>query len=113
MNNNEKNIEQVDRNLLRDNREARQTKPQYKNIDGKPLILKGVVEKIEPINARHGFSWRIKMNGSTYYYNSSRENGVEKMFEVGKPCAFVVRESPNSRKPESPYLIIQHIFYTF
>lgn len=86
-------------------------KPKIKAINGKPLILKGIVDKIEPIKSNFGHSWRIKMGNSVYYFNSSSENGAAKMFKEGEKSAFTVKETPNKREPEKPYLVIEHIFY--
>ncbi len=89
-------------------------KPKIKSIDGKPLILVGLVDKIEYSGERFNqHNWRIKMNGFVYYYNSISFNSAEKLFTEGEKTAFTVRESPNKRNPEQPFLVISQVFWTF
>jgi hypothetical protein len=107
------NIEQKSRTQLQENREKRAERSPYKNINGRPLLMKGVVEKITPIKSKHGFSWRVEIAGSNFYYNSARENGIEKIIKEGEAIAFVVRESPNKRDTNKPYLIISHVVFSF
>ncbi len=89
-------------------------KPVIKSVNGKALILKGVIEKISPLKSKFGGSARIEMGGVSYYFNySGDEKIVHKMFLVGQPSAFTVAESPNKRNPEKPFLVIQQVFFTF
>lgn len=98
---------------MEENRIKRANAPKVKSVNGRALILKGHVESITPLKSQYGFSWRIKVNNYNYYFNSSVDGAAEKMFNVGKPCAFTVSEKPNVKNPEQPYLVIAQIFYTF
>ena len=84
-----------------------------KNIEGKALILKGVIDKITFLPNQFGLNHRIEMHGASYYFNSKVEGTCEKLFKVGEIAAFTVRESPNKNNALKPYLIIDQIFYTF
>ncbi len=88
-------------------------KPQLIGVGNMPALFKGIPEKITPIKSRFGYSWRIEMNGTNFYYNSKLENGIEKVFSVGTPCIFSCEQQANKRNPEKPYLIIKTVYYTF
>jgi len=89
------------------------SKPKIKNVEGRQLVIKGVIEKITSINSKYGESHRIEMNGNSFYFNSKVPGAVDKMFEIGKLAAFTVRESINRHNPDKPFLVIETIFYTF
>lgn len=84
-----------------------------KNIGGKALILRGIIEKITPLSSKYGENHRIEMGGNSYYFPSKVPGTCEKMFKVGDRAAFTVREAPNKNNPNNPFLIIENVFYTF
>lgn len=85
-----------------------------KNISGKPLILRGIVSKITPQKSNFGFSWRIEMDhGANYFLNGKSEDLADRLFKVGEKSAFTVRETPNKKYPEKPYLVIEQVMYVF
>ena len=82
-------------------------KPKVKSVDGRQLIVRGIIDEVTSIKANFGYSWRIKMSGAVYYYNSKFENSAAKMGLVaGEKLACTVKES-------GKYLILDTIFFTF
>jgi hypothetical protein len=74
-------------------------------LDGKILITKGFVEKITPVSSKFGgFNYRVTVGGSNFYFNCKVEDGVYKLLEVGKPCAFLA-------KKKGAYSVITQVFY--
>lgn len=89
-------------------------KPVIKNIQGKQLILKGVLDKLTITESKFGGeNARLEMGGFNYYFNAKTKGIAEKMFSVGDLVAFTVKESPNRNNPLKPYLVIEQVFYTF
>lgn len=85
----------------------KQTKEvKVKSIDGKKLILRGVIDSINKVPSKFGYSARIKMGDATYYFNCKIESTIDKMFKQGEKAAFTVKDS-------GKYLVIQDVFYTF
>lgn len=92
---------------LKDHKAEVKDKLKTKNVAGKQLIVRGVIDEITPIKSNFGYSWRLKLGGSTLYYNSKFEYSAEKMnLKAGEKLACTVKES-------GKYLVIETIFYTF
>ena len=77
-----------------------------KSIDGKKLIIRGMVDDIIVVPSKFSYSWKIKMGNASYYFNSKSEHAIEKMFRKGERAAFTVKES-------GKYLVVDDVFYTF
>lgn len=106
----EVNLADYDKKLKDTRAEAKEAKkPQIKNIQGRPLILKGVVEKITTTKTTYGWNSRVEMGGVTYFYSSKVEFGVDKMFKVGSVAAFTVE---SKMYKEKEILCINQVFYT-
>jgi hypothetical protein len=76
------------------------------SIDGKHLIVQGVVDEIKKGNSKYGYSYRIYVNGQCYFFNCKTEGAVFQLFEVGKKCAFQFEMSKEFKK-------ITQVFYSF
>jgi hypothetical protein len=108
------NLKEYDQKLKDHKNEVKEKlKPKVKSIDGKPLLLKQVIDDITSIKSNFGYSWRLKCGNANYYYNSSIETGIDKMFKKGKMAVFTVKESPNKKEPNNPYLVVEHVFFNF
>lgn len=81
-----------------------------KAIDGKPLIVRGVVDKITTKQTKFGYTSTIEMHGAYFYFHHKTQDAVDKMFKVGDKAAFTVKESKSSTN-DKVFLTIDTVFY--
>lgn len=73
-------------------------------------ICVGIVCEIKPVASKFGFSFAIKMDHQSYFYNGMTQNYVHELFVVGKKVAFSYKEKKTGDKV---FKVIENIFQCF